>query len=467
MQKNIDKSKIIKSILSIICLMLIVGTIFILIKDSISEKNSLTITATIKEIDYSNSHNIFVVEYKVNDEYYKNNIKLNKAQDLTVNDEIDIKVDQQDPNKIINSHLLISAIVFALSLITLAICGPESFKFYKSLKNIKTLKTSGLSLNVPITEVVTNNNARSKKGLLPSYLRCNYLNPVDNVTYTFESEESYQNIKDIINRYNVKTVTVYLDRANTKNYYVDLDSLNNQINLIDPIEFMKNKSNETPIQNISPDNKSSQEINQEASKLENKEEVKVATTKNIVPTQTSNLNSQPPSTSSKSEIVQTKEINKSNEIKESVSNVVTPLQSQSNIIKEIENKQSLTNSEPKILKTTSPKVVEKKLEQTSAIQKSQTPQQSTNKETVVQKSLRDSSPKPASISSKTIVTKGEINGEGPKPITGSPNPSVKLQKPTNNKPVVPPKLAETKQVVDNYTEAVTNTKVKKDETNRE
>lgn len=245
MKSNIDKSKVIKSILSVICLILIIASIFIIIKDTIAEKNSLKVTATIKEIDYSNSNNSFNVEYKVNDEYYKNNIKLKNSNDLTVNDEVDIKINQKNPKEVISSHLFTSAIIFAVSLIVLAICGPESFKFYQDMKNIKALKTSGLSLNVPITEIVTNNNARKHNGLLPSYLRCTYLNPKDNITYTFESKESYQNLQDIINRNNVKSVTVYLDKANIKNYYVDLDSLNNPTNLIDPIEFMQDKSAET------------------------------------------------------------------------------------------------------------------------------------------------------------------------------------------------------------------------------
>lgn len=260
MKSNIDKGKVIKTILSIICLMLIMFSIFIIIKDTIAEKNSLEVTATIKEIDYSNSNNIFIVEYKVNDEYYKNNIKLNNSTDLTVNDKVNIKVNQKNPNIVVSSHLFISAIVLALSLIVLAICGPESFKFYKELKNIKYLKTSGLSLNVPITEIITKNNARKRQGLLPSYLRCTYLNPTDNITYTFESKECYQNLQDIINRYSVKTVTVYIDKTNSKNYYVDLDSLNNQNNSINPSEFMVNK---IPVQELNTEEGKKEEDNNE------------------------------------------------------------------------------------------------------------------------------------------------------------------------------------------------------------
>lgn len=260
MKSNIDKSKIIKIILSLICLLLIMCSIFIIIKDTIAEKNSLKVTAIIKEIDYSNSNNIFIVEYKVNDEYYKNKIKLNSSTDLTVNDEVDIKVNQKNPKIVISSYLFISAIVFTVSLIILAICGPESFKYYKDMKNIKYLKTSGLSLNVPITEIITNNNACKRQGLLPSYLRCTYLNPEDNITYTFESKESYQNLQDIINRNSVKTVTIYLDRKNLKNYYIDLGSLNNQINLINPTEFMNNKA---PVQELKNDEEKKEENNNE------------------------------------------------------------------------------------------------------------------------------------------------------------------------------------------------------------
>lgn len=339
MKSNIDKSKVIKSILSVICLILIIVSIFVIIKDTIAEKNSLTITATIKEIDYSNSNNFYNVEYKVNDEYYKNNIKLKNSNDLTVNDDVDIKVNQKNPEIIISSHLFTSAIIFTISLITLAICGPESFKFYQDMKKIKALKTSGLSLNVPITEVVTNNNARKRQGLLPSYLRCTYLNPKDNITYTFESKESYQNLQDIISRYNVKTVTVYLDRTNTKNYYVDLDSLNNQTNLIDPIEFMNNKPNEA-----------SKETNQEPSIVEtvNQEEVQANPQNNPVsPSQSANLTT--PVSESTSESKSEPEAPTTNKLSDDSKTTSIPIVAENEENKSVQK--TITESSPVVNKT--------------------------------------------------------------------------------------------------------------------
>ena len=55
--------------------------------------------------------------------------------------------------------------------------------------------------------------------------------------------DTYTNLNEIISKYNSLFVIVYIDKENTTNYYVDLESLIPHVNIIDPIAFMNGDYN--------------------------------------------------------------------------------------------------------------------------------------------------------------------------------------------------------------------------------
>ena len=64
------------------------------------------------------------------------------------------------------------------------------------------------------------------KGKNPYKIRAEYLNPKDNKTYFYESEEVKTDLKDIVSKKNIKTIPVYINPKNTNDYYVDVEVIN-------------------------------------------------------------------------------------------------------------------------------------------------------------------------------------------------------------------------------------------------
>ncbi len=104
---------------------------------------------------------------------------------------------------------------------------------------IATLKKEGNQIEATIQDIIVNNKAKQAKGYYPYHLRARYLDPNTNNNYLFESEDTYININDQINRYQAQTVKVYVDKANIMNYFVDLSSIVPDYKVTNPREYMQ------------------------------------------------------------------------------------------------------------------------------------------------------------------------------------------------------------------------------------
>lgn len=238
-----NSKKIMTLLISFIAILAICGSIVLSLYDYVLENKSIKISATIKEINYNSISANAVVEYVVNEEKYENNILLLGNDNFSVNDKITIKVDMYTPEKLINNeHLFITVPIVVISLVICLLYIPSSIKYIKKDLNKKNIKENGIYIIATISEVFVNNNGKKYKGQFPYRLRCRYQNPADNQLYVFDSEDSYTNIDNIIRKYNNQTVVVYLEKGHPENYFVDLDSLLPQYNLVDPVEFMKTSS---------------------------------------------------------------------------------------------------------------------------------------------------------------------------------------------------------------------------------
>ncbi len=262
--------KIMTLLISLIAILAIIGSLFLTIYDYVLENKSIKITSTIREINYNNISSSATIEYEVNKEKYENTISIFGNNNLSVNDKIIVKVDLYNPAKIINNeHLFITVPIIVISLVLCLIYIPSSIKYIKSDLNIKNIKQNGIYIVATISEVFINNNGKKYKDKFPYRLRCKYQNPADNQLYVFDSEDNYTNIEELIRKYNKNTVIVYLEKGHPENYFVDLDSLLPQYNLIDPVEFMKTSSNPKKEQEADANEKSdSNDTNKEDTEKE-------------------------------------------------------------------------------------------------------------------------------------------------------------------------------------------------------
>ncbi len=232
------RRKIFYFILTGMSILFFILSIFVIVYDYISIKGSVYISSKIISLE---SNTEALVKYMVNNKEYTNTVTLKRGSTLGVNDTLKIRVSIKKPLLVVKKHTLIYIFSFIASIILFLLSYKKSKAYILKDKNIKNLKTTGIYIVATITDILINNASLKYKGNSPYKLRCKYLNPVNNQVYTFDSEDTYNNLNEVLAKYGTKGVVVYLEKDNPSNYFVDLDSLIPHFNLIDPIEFMKTK----------------------------------------------------------------------------------------------------------------------------------------------------------------------------------------------------------------------------------
>lgn len=236
-----ERKRITSYIMSMIGLLCLLGSLFVGIYEYILETHSLHMSAIVKSIDLNSSS--LLVQYVVNNVEYENTIAIPMNKNYAVHDEVMVKVDIDNPKKIVKTHFMLILGIFGGGLLISIFSASKSRKYLQSIKNIKKLKTTGIFIQASIAEIIINNKGKKYKGEYPYKLRCKYFNPIDNQIYVFDSMDTYTNLNEIISKYNSLFVIVYIDKENTTNYYVDLESLIPHVNIIDPIAFMNGDYN--------------------------------------------------------------------------------------------------------------------------------------------------------------------------------------------------------------------------------
>jgi len=241
----IEKRNLKIRIMTYIGILLLIFTIILGVMDYLKEQESVTVYATIKSIDYSTSGNTGTVYYKVENKTYEQYHYSIKDTSSSVGDKVKLKYNINDPTKLVNNnHLIILCVTGILGFIITIIFIIKYIKLYNYNKNIKLLKKNGICITTNLKEVYINNNGKTNKGVFPYRVRSIYLNPTDNKEYIFDSDDTYNNLNQIVANYNSKTVKVYLDSTNTANYYVDLSTLIPNVDVVDPREFMRQEKEE-------------------------------------------------------------------------------------------------------------------------------------------------------------------------------------------------------------------------------
>lgn len=138
---------------------------------------------------------------------------------------IDIYYMKNDPNIIGNKKLeLLILLLPFIGLIFLLIGGINIFKIISNKKKKERLIKTGIKIEATYIETTTNYNL-NVLGRNPSNIICEYDDPVSNNTYKFKSERLWYDPSLYISDCEIETFTVYVNKDNMKDYYVDIEEL--------------------------------------------------------------------------------------------------------------------------------------------------------------------------------------------------------------------------------------------------
>ena len=207
---NIDLSKIgyiFNLIFLIISIILITTVTFFAITDIKKEKLAVKTEAIISAINYDKNNYTAIIKYVVEGQSYESKISTNANS--AVSDKIVIKYNKEKPEEIINNnhigYMVIAGIIAGFLLIkSLTYLLP----YLRNVLMIKNVRKKGFYVDATIEEVFINNNKIKLFGLYPYRIRLKYINPSDGNTLIFDSQDSYANLKQIVEDYKIITLPV-------------------------------------------------------------------------------------------------------------------------------------------------------------------------------------------------------------------------------------------------------------------
>jgi len=196
--------------------------IFFAISDANKEKLAVKTEGVISEVTYDNKNYKAKVKYVVEGVTYEEEI--NATANSAVSDKVIVKYNKEDPSKIIeNDHIIFIIIGGLLGIILLIRTLIYIIPYLKNLLLIKRVKSKGFFVDATVDEVFINNKKAKLFGVYPYRVRLKYVNPADGSVLIFDSQDSYADLKQIIEDYKIVTLPVFLDPKNPNIYYVDLE----------------------------------------------------------------------------------------------------------------------------------------------------------------------------------------------------------------------------------------------------
>lgn len=214
----------------------ILGIVFIIIGlvagniVSIKKENRVKTQAIITEIDRKRdadgdtSYNVWV-QYEVQGKLYEEELGAYSST-YSEGKEIEVVYDKTDPHKVraeFESWLFI--LIFSGLGSVFAIIGIIGLivVLAKNAKKKEVEKTGSIIYATYLD--VEMNTAIAINGKHPFNIICSWLNPEDNKTYIFKSEDLYYNPKSLITNMNLTTFPVFVNMENKKNYSVDISAI--------------------------------------------------------------------------------------------------------------------------------------------------------------------------------------------------------------------------------------------------
>lgn len=165
------------------------------------------------------------VEYYVDGEKYEQ--KLNEySSSMYIGQNMEIFYDPENPNKIMRDSYVLEIVFISVGGLLVIVGVIFSTVYIKGKSRIKRLKSEGEVLNGSITNIYPNDNI-IVNGRHPFKLECQVIEPFSGETYLYSSGNINQDVTHLMG----ETVTVYVDKNDKSNYYVDTDELLNRYNM--------------------------------------------------------------------------------------------------------------------------------------------------------------------------------------------------------------------------------------------
>ena len=217
-----------KNITNIIFIIGLIAGIYALsqtIYDYVLESYKVPIEGTVREQEYiTEDTSLIKVEYTVNRIEYSQSFVT--KEDVTVNDIYEVIYNKNNPAVTVKNEHIIEV---TAGVVIFILCMLLSLKdFVVNLlrnKKINKYKTEGILIKANIQEIMVNTKARRFNKMKPFVIRLMYLNPQDGNNYIYKTENIYEDIRSTIERNEIKTVDIYINKQNTNDYYIDLDSI--------------------------------------------------------------------------------------------------------------------------------------------------------------------------------------------------------------------------------------------------
>ena len=203
-----------------------IGTI-ISINDAKFKENALTTDGIITDIrsytdsDGDTSYDVYV-EFYVDGTRYDGELGY-YISSMDIGEEILIYYDPKNPNEFTGEDSIDGIIIFIIIGGIFALIG-LGFIIYEIVNRAK--KKRILGYNFIIQANITNfsiNRSVKVNGKSPYIMIANTISPYDGKTYVFKSDSIWNDLSNVLQTYNIKTVPVYVNPNNYKEYYIDID----------------------------------------------------------------------------------------------------------------------------------------------------------------------------------------------------------------------------------------------------
>lgn len=166
------------------------------------------------------------IKYVVNDKEY--NERIDYVSGMTVGKKTHIYYDQNDPDQVSTLTNIPGSLIFAT--MGAIFFGSGLFvirKFSNIDKNIKNLKENGIKKDAYI-ENVTIDESFPDDNISLYVINCKLVDE-NGVVTLISSDYCQKNPQPIIDSLQTKSLPTYIDRANSKNYYIDTSIIDDHI----------------------------------------------------------------------------------------------------------------------------------------------------------------------------------------------------------------------------------------------
>ena len=189
-------------------------SIYYIVYDINRNNNAVTTKARVKQVDFNGEQYVLNISYDVQNQEYTNTY-IYDAESVTINEFIEIRYNRKNPSDIITTNHMVQIITItplAILFLTISIIYVVGLK--KKEKRLKNLKEQGIHILADIEGIFANSNAKK--------IKAQYINPQDGKTYTYVSEDYYEDLLMLTSSKVITKVPVYINPKNTSDYYIDL-----------------------------------------------------------------------------------------------------------------------------------------------------------------------------------------------------------------------------------------------------